>query len=256
MFRVYDCIVEGHDLNLVALAVFVRASSSLVSFQVFGRARQSAGVTRIWLGVTMGFVAGLGTWATHFVAMLAFRPGLETAYEPTRTMASLVIAVVVMGCGSLIALLSDEKWVRTVGGGLVGIGIGAMHYTGMAAVLVPGRLTWSIDYVALSLGLGGMLAGCGFAIAGNGSRRHRLVWAALALTGAIASLHFTAMAAVGVQRDPSVIVPPNGISSNWLAVGVAMGTVLVLCIGVVGMVVDWRARRESARLREFADAAV
>ncbi len=30
---------------------------------------------------------------------------------------------------------------------MIGLAIGSMHYLGMAALEVPGRLTWSIDLV-------------------------------------------------------------------------------------------------------------
>jgi len=80
MLRVYACIAEDLDLRLVALAVVTCLVSCLVAFQVYGRARASDGWAQIgWTGTT-GLVAGLGTWATHFVAMLAFEPHLPSAY--------------------------------------------------------------------------------------------------------------------------------------------------------------------------------
>ena len=45
---------------------------------------------------------GRGVWATHFVAMLAFRPDLPAAYEPLLTGLSLFIAMAVTGFGFAI----------------------------------------------------------------------------------------------------------------------------------------------------------
>ena len=41
-----------------------------------------------------------------------------------------------------------------VGGAIVGSGIAAMHYTGMMALELPGRLSWAPNLVAASIGFG------------------------------------------------------------------------------------------------------
>ena len=52
---------------------------------------------RLGLGLAVGF----GIWATHFVAMLAFRPGFTLSYDVGLTAASLAIAILVCGAGAL-----------------------------------------------------------------------------------------------------------------------------------------------------------
>ena len=205
----------------------------------------------------MGLVAGLGTWATHFVAMIAFEPHLPSAYQASTTVASLVIAVVVMTSGTLVAFRSAGLTGRLLGGAMVGAGVVAMHYTGMAALSVPGRLVWDPAYVAASLAIASVMAAGAFAIAREHERGRPLFAAAAMLTVAIAGLHFTGMAAVHIEVDPRIVVPDQGISSGWLALSVSASALLVLCIGAVGIAVDLRARRgEADRLRDFADAAV
>jgi NO-binding membrane sensor protein with MHYT domain len=41
--------------------------------------------------------------------------------------------------------------------GIVGAGVACMHYLGMGAVELPGRVTWSIDLVIVSIVLGMLL---------------------------------------------------------------------------------------------------
>src|SRR5215210_6844744 len=122
MLRVYACIVQDHDVRLVALAAATCLLSCLVAFQVYGRARASVGWARIAWTATTGIVAGLGTWATHFVAMLAFQPDLPSAYDLKLTLLSFAIAIAVMGCGSLTAASSQRWWGNLAGGALVGSG--------------------------------------------------------------------------------------------------------------------------------------
>ena len=51
---------------------------------------------------------GAGIWATHFVAMLAFKTGLPTIYDPILTLALLRIAMGVTAIGFLIAVQGDR----------------------------------------------------------------------------------------------------------------------------------------------------
>src|SRR5262245_47334698 len=60
-----------------------------------------------WLAMT-GLSTGAGIWSTHFVAMLAYNPGLPIAYDPALTLASLVIAIGVTTGGYLVAAKGQE----------------------------------------------------------------------------------------------------------------------------------------------------
>ena len=76
MFRVINCLSGAHDLRLVALAGFVCFFASFVGINLLGRARATQGHTRLaWLALA-GLATGCGIWATHFIAMLAYEPGV------------------------------------------------------------------------------------------------------------------------------------------------------------------------------------
>jgi diguanylate cyclase len=105
MNEIYSCLVEKHAPGLVAIAALVCLCAVTVSLGLAARSRLAAGWARgAWL-VAAGLVAGTGIWATHFVAMLAWRPGLPIAYDPALTMLSILIAVVgsILGFGLPIA---------------------------------------------------------------------------------------------------------------------------------------------------------
>src|SRR3546814_8922098 len=85
MLRIYDCIVGDHDLRLVALAVVVCVFACFTAFSLAMRAKVAARHRHWWL-VGVGVATGSGIWATHFIAMLAFRPDLPVAYEPIQTL--------------------------------------------------------------------------------------------------------------------------------------------------------------------------
>src|SRR3569833_2239892 len=77
---------------------------------------------------------GVGIWAMHIVGMLALSLPFELGYDLWTTLLSLGIAGFVAWCALLTATCRRVRLRRgLIGGVLMGFGISAMHYTGMAA---------------------------------------------------------------------------------------------------------------------------
>src|SRR6266576_5743011 len=90
MLTVYICLVTEHDLRLVGLAAVICALSSYTAISLLHHVRKSAvGMRRLWLAVS-AMSTGFGIWATHFIAMLAFSPGVSTGYNIALTLFSVV----------------------------------------------------------------------------------------------------------------------------------------------------------------------
>src|SRR5882762_4938684 len=148
MLRVLGCITDQHDIRLVILAGIICLFASYSAFNLMTRARvPEKWGRRAWL-LAAAAVTGGGVWSTHFVAELAFRPGLPVGYDLGLTALSVVIAVAVSAVGLFLALRPRGA---AVGGGVVGVAIVAMHYTGMAAMRLPAVAHWDVDYVAASI---------------------------------------------------------------------------------------------------------
>src|SRR4051794_12845968 len=91
MFRVLACLGTQHDLRLVLLAAVMCGLAAVTAFHIYRQAVDSRGLIRLgWLFLT-GVCAACGIWATHFIAMLAYAPGLPTGYDPVLTVASLLV---------------------------------------------------------------------------------------------------------------------------------------------------------------------
>src|SRR6185312_7538913 len=126
-----------HDWRLVVLAGAVCFLASAVAISLFDRARASQGRSRVlWIALDAA-VSGCGIWATHFIAMLAYDPGTGAGYSIRVTVLSLVFAVAVTGVGLGVALSNPGKTFAAIGGAIVGMGVAAMHYTGMLALELP-----------------------------------------------------------------------------------------------------------------------
>ena len=155
MFKVLSCLATEHDLRLVLLAGLVCFGGCFTAYRVYSRmvAAPGAAAGVAWVGLT-GLVAGCSVWATHFIAMLAYSTGLQAGFLPQGTLVSLVIAVAFMAA-AFSAAAAVQGVIGKVGGGLLaGFGVAAMHFTGMAAYVTQGALTWDRPLVAASLVLG------------------------------------------------------------------------------------------------------
>jgi diguanylate cyclase (GGDEF)-like protein/PAS domain S-box-containing protein len=257
MLRVYACITGEHDFRLVLVAGTICLLAAFTAFSIFEQARRAERRRYAWTALA-GFVAGTGIWATHFVAMLAYRPNLPIGYDLPLTLLSIAAAVLITGAGWTAALRSGRGGTLAAGS-VIGGGIGTMHYLGMAAVELPGRFAWDGLLVAASL-----LLGIGLSVAALAEHRRRpqsLPWRpALLFTLAICGLHFTAMAAAAIFPDSRLDVPPAAMDSNVLTLAVVAMALVILAIGFLMVLFDRKlasnAIEEARRLRTFADAAV
>src|SRR5713101_1406074 len=151
MFRILTCLGTEHDWRLVIVAGVVCFLASLTAISLFSRARAVSGRSRATWIVAAGAATGCGIWATHFIAMLAYDPGFWVSYNVGLTALSLLAAVVVTAAGLSIAVYVPGRWGGPIAGAIVGGGIAAMHYMGMSALELPGRITWSSDLVLVSI---------------------------------------------------------------------------------------------------------
>src|SRR5580692_110770 len=137
MFRVLDCLTTQHDWRLVVVAGIICFLSSLVTINLFHRARETRRSSRMTWLVAAGLATGSGIWATHFIAMLAYDPGIGIGFNLWLTALSLVLAATITGAGLAIAVYVPGPWGAAAGGAVVGAGVACMHYTGMSAWELP-----------------------------------------------------------------------------------------------------------------------
>ena len=259
MLKVIGCFVDAHDLWLVALAAAICALAAVTAVELLRHAREATQQLRsVWLGVA-AIAGGSGIWATHFVAMLAFDPSLPSGYDIGLTALSLVYAIALTGIGLAIALASVIPFAPVIGGAILGSGIAAMHYTGMMAFEIAGRIHWDSTLVGASLIFGCVFGSVALPVALNRQGFRSRTAGALLLIVAICSHHFIAMGAVTIVPDPSIVVSENAIPSRWLAVGVALASVTILLLACAALVLDIRERssvQERERLHSLVNAAV
>src|SRR5215204_2951187 len=130
MFRVLTCLTTKHDWRLVIIAGVVCFLASLTAINLFHRACATEARARaIWI-TAAGAATGCGICATHFIAMLAYDPGVSIAYNIGLTALSLLAAATITAGGLAVGVCSSGRWGALVAGAILGGGIACMHYTG------------------------------------------------------------------------------------------------------------------------------
>ena len=254
MIDVALCIGQEHDPWLVLLAVFVCCTGAFAIMQMFGRAQVTGGFQRVaWLFLT-AVGAGATIWCTHFVAMLAYRAGVPVQLDPVLTIVSLIAAIAGTGLGFAVATARPNPIYSVVGGGLVGLAISGMHFTGMAAYRVDGIVEWRLPYVVASVLCAVVFGGAALAaLRFDRLGRYRLAAGTGLLVTAIATLHFVAMTALHITPLRLTTTPLEPGQMQALGLATAMVGLVVIAAGVFAALIDrWTRSDAMQRLHHMA----
>jgi diguanylate cyclase (GGDEF)-like protein/PAS domain S-box-containing protein len=245
MVRILTCIVVEHDLRLVLLAALICFLSCYVAVTLAQRACAAGGTARnLWLGAA-GTSSGFGIWATHFIAMLAYDPGMVMGYDMELTLVSLGVAIVVTTIGLALATYVAGRSAVVAGGLLIGAGITSMHYIGMSAVELPGTIHWDAAYVAASVACAGLFGALALLACMRPQPRMRdRALATVLMALGVVSLHFTAMAAVTIEPGLMPVSDDTLISTGLMVPLIAVVAFSLLFTGLTAAVF--------ARQAEFA----
>jgi len=240
MMKVVGCIVDWHDGWLVAVAGLVCLLASYTTFSLLRHAKAEESWQRnFWLAAA-AVTLGSGVWATHFIAMLAYKAPWAIGYDVSMTALSAAIAIGISGAGLWLTL----NGIHTVGGAVAGLAIAAMHYTGMTALKGAFQVDWDRGYIAASVAVGVGLSALAFHL----FPRARTAWenalVVVVFVLAICGLHYTGMTAATLSFDPLASAAGSlSLERQSMAIAVAGVTAVLL-----GALEAERLRRHVTRL--------
>jgi diguanylate cyclase (GGDEF)-like protein/PAS domain S-box-containing protein len=219
--------------SLVVLSVLIAMFGSFTALSHAERMRESTGrQARAWM-LAGGVTLGMAVWSMHFIGMLAFHLPIPLAYDTELTFISALPAIAAALLGFHL-LRSPELQFRKVlvGGFFMGLGITAMHYTGMAALKMQPAISYDPTtfvlsvVIAITAAIGAML----IVYAGEKTGLHPLIQhllGAVIMGFAIAGMHYTGMAAAHFAPNSVCLVGGVKMDPNLLALMVTLG-----CLGL------------------------
>ena len=258
-------IVGHYNFGLVALSVAIAIIASYTALDLANRVSENFGNPRkAWSWLTAGALAmGAGIWSMHFIGMLAFSLPIPMAYSWPITILSLVIAVVVSAL-ALFILRTPSVALLTLAAGatLMGLGISAMHYTGMMAMQMFPPIHYDARLFATSV-LIAILASVAALWIVIALRRHRSHFAIFAKLGsaavmgsAIAGMHYTGMAAAQFAPGSVCLAARSvGLGGSTLALIVGSIAMAILSLTLILSTLDGHFARRNALLAQSLQVA-
>ncbi|MDU8497839.1 EAL domain-containing protein [Pseudomonas syringae] len=247
-------LIGSYTPSLVVISVLVAIVAAYTALDLVGRIISARGrAVYVWIAGG-AFAMGVGSWSTHFIGMLAFVLPIDVGYDVPLALLSLLIAI--LSSGFALWLASQPQLpAATLGLGalLLGLGIGAMHYTGMAAMRMQPGIEYTPWLFALSLAISIAASAAGLWLAFRLRQQRPRVYlmravAAILLGTAIIGMHYTGMAAASFADGSFCGALPDGLSSNGLDRIVLVASLSILGIALLSCILDSHLETRTAVL--------
>jgi len=249
-------LIGTYSPTLVIISLCVAILASYTALDLTERIATAKGrAVHLW---TAGgaFAMGIGVWSMHFIGMLAFKLPIDLGYDVSLTLLSLLIGI--LSSGFALWLVSQPRlpaWQLAFGALVMGAGISAMHYTGMAAM----RMQPGIDYdptlfgasLLIAVGASGAALWIAFRLRQHSPYVILIRGGAAVIMGmAIVGMHYTAMAAARFADGSFCGAAIDGLNGKGLDNLVLITTLAILTIALLTSVLDARMETRTASLAQ------
>lgn len=246
------------DPVLIAVSYLVAFIASFVALDSAGKIPLSSRKAALFWRIAGGITLGIGIWSMHFIGMLSMQMPMMMSYDLWLTLASLGVAIVASTIAINIAVTGKHLspfrlFFATV---ILSAGVVAMHYIGMAALMLEGSILWDRRIVGVSVMIAVVASGVALWLAFRLRDKHKGVFvtrilAALVMGAAICAMHYTGMSAAHFHEMAHTL--PGGVSELGLSIWVSVTTLALLGMMLIISLIDshWRTSRLTDNLRQL-----
>ncbi|HVQ61748.1 MAG TPA: MHYT domain-containing protein [Burkholderiales bacterium] len=230
---------------LVALSYVISVFGSYTALQL----AIAIPAGRTW-GAVMGSVIGAAAavgggaiWSMHFIGMNAADLGIPVAYDPVLTITSLILSILAPAVGLFIVGRSDGGPINLpLGGVLTGLGVALMHYTGMAAMIMPAKISYDPTLFWASIAIAIVAATVALWLAFNLRGNLQRFGSAFVMGIAVCGMHYTGMYALKLEPTKEAVVNTGiALSPTNLAYSVFGVTAVILTLLLIYSA--WKSQR-------------
>ncbi len=238
---------------LVLLSIVMAVQGAYVGLSLAAQIGDADGIHRRLLLAAAAFSLALAIWTMHFIGMLAMQLWFPVDYLVFPTLLSFLVCVIVVGIA--VYAISAGPLTKTrlaLSSVLMGAGIFTMHYIGMSALNACTRTLNDPVYVAGSLAIAIAASGLALWLAGSRGKPLPMVLSAIAFGIAVSGMHYTAISGATLFPLPGLDSNAPSLSSDLLAIVVAVVAFCVSGIFLLFLVPDL-GRSEPASTPPLAD---
>lgn len=217
----------SHNLALVVASIFIAIVAAFTGLTLSKDLAKQSVLRRKGSIAISAIALGGGIWSMHFVAMLGIEMPMLFYYDAAVTLASALLAILIVGTALLLLHFRERTPLTlTAAGTLVGCGILAMHYIGMAGL----QLCRAV-YTPLGIALA-VVSAIGFSIAAfwvaYGRRTKRNILLGTFCFGfAVSAVHFVAIFGTRFVAVPTISEFGPVMSNETLAMGVIVSSFVI-----------------------------
>jgi diguanylate cyclase (GGDEF)-like protein/PAS domain S-box-containing protein len=233
-----------YDVCLVVLSIVISLFASFAALDLAGRITASREKARLFWLLGGASAMGLGIWSMHYIGMLAFKMPTNVLYDVPIVVLSLGVAI----AASAVALFTVSRrhmhrWQTIASGIVMGSGIAAMHYIGMAAMRMAAQVTYNVPLVLTSIVLAVVISIVAlilaFRVRGENRVTKRKLASALVMGSAIPMMHYTGMWAARFTVSDTPIDISHAVSISSLGIAaISFSTLLILSLVIAGAFID------------------
>src|SRR5882672_1208113 len=233
---------------LVALSYVISVFGSYTALQLaiaIPQARSWGAVIGSCVGAATA-VGGGAIWSMHFIGMNAADLGMPVAYDPVLTIASLIVAILAPAVGLFIVGRSDGGLFNLpLGGVLTGLGVTLMHYTGMAAMIIPAKISYDPTLFIASIVIAIVAATVALWLAFNLRGNLQRFGSAFVMGVAVCGMHYTGMYALKLEPTKEAVAA-GGIALSPANLAYSVFGVTAVILTLLLMYSAWKAQRTLA----------
>ena len=231
---------------LVLLSIVMAVQGAYVGLSLSVQIGDAAGMRRRMLLAGSAFSLAVAIWTMHFVGMLAARLSFPVDYLVFPTLLSFLVCAIVVGVAVYATSSGPLTPLRlTLSACLMGGGIFSMHYLGMSALHASAHMIHAQLFVAASMAVAIAASGLALWLATGRGVRPPLVLSAIAFGIAVSGMHYTAMEGVSLFPHVSAVSTAPALSTDLLAIVVA---VVAFCVSGIFLLFLVPERAATARV--------
>ncbi|WP_298855487.1 MHYT domain-containing protein [uncultured Ruegeria sp.] len=217
----------SHNAWLVAASLAVALMAGFTGLYLTHGASKLDSQRRKLVVALAAVILGGGIWSMHFVAMLGLQLPILFYYDALITLMSALAAILMVGLALLLLHFRPRSAQTMIGSGMiVGLGIVAMHYIGMAGMQLCRPVNNVLDIVLSTLASVILSVAAIWVAYGNRTQRNILL-GTVCFGLAVFTMHFVATGLTDFVASDSPGGAGPALDNQVLAMGVTVSVFLI-----------------------------